>query len=116
MAGGSRAESRASPDGPSRPRGEPRTRLPSRCTSKLESMILPLFYQATGGDGGSDAIAIAMNGSFFNTQRMLEQYVSKPNDPEKKGELFGASAGAVFRAVGKSNREGTASTWSMERA
>ena len=27
---------------------------------------------------------IAMNGSFFNTQRMLEQYVSNAYYPEKK--------------------------------
>ena len=43
---------------------------------KLERVILPAFY------GGGDAYArvmrtaIAINGSFFNTQRMLEQYAA----------------------------------------
>lgn len=37
---------------------------------------MPLFY--AGRDGYIDVMrhAIALNGSFFNTQRMLQQYVS----------------------------------------
>lgn len=45
--------------------------------TKLENVILPLFY----GDGEGYAQVmrqgIALNGSFFNAQRMLQQYVLK---------------------------------------
>jgi starch phosphorylase len=38
-------------------------------------VILPLYYQ--DGDGYAEVMrsAIALNGSFFNTQRMISQYV-----------------------------------------
>ena len=40
-------------------------------------MILPLYYRAQ--DGYIDVMrnAIALNGSFFNTERMVDQYVRK---------------------------------------
>jgi len=43
---------------------------------KLEREIMPLFYDDR--DHFIDVMrhAIALNGSFFNTQRMLQQYVS----------------------------------------
>jgi glycogen phosphorylase len=43
--------------------------------SKLEEIIIPMFYQ--GRDRFIDVMrhAIALNGSFFNTQRMVQQYV-----------------------------------------
>jgi starch phosphorylase len=43
---------------------------------KLEQEILPLFY--SDRDHFIDVMrhAIALNGSFFNTQRMVQQYVS----------------------------------------
>ena len=43
--------------------------------SKLEKIIIPMFYQ--GGDRFIDVMlhSIALNGSFFNTQRMVQQYV-----------------------------------------
>jgi starch phosphorylase len=42
---------------------------------KLEQVVLPLFY--TGRDRFIDVMlhVIALNGSFFNTQRMVQQYV-----------------------------------------
>jgi starch phosphorylase len=45
--------------------------------SQLEQIILPLFYQQR--DRYIDVMrhAIALNGSFFNTQRMMQQYVLK---------------------------------------
>jgi starch phosphorylase len=52
--------------------------------SKLESKILPLYYQDKPGWRKLMQTTIAMNGSFFNTQRMLEQYVSNAYYPEKK--------------------------------
>jgi starch phosphorylase len=44
---------------------------------KLERVILPLFYHHR--DGYLDVMrhAIAMNGSFFNSHRMVEEYVLK---------------------------------------
>jgi starch phosphorylase len=52
--------------------------------TKLESKILPLFYQDPAGWSRLMQTTIAMNGSFFNTQRMLEQYVTNAYYPEKK--------------------------------
>ena len=43
--------------------------------SKLEQQILPMFYQDREGFIAVMKHAIALNGSFFNTQRMLQQYV-----------------------------------------
>jgi starch phosphorylase len=51
---------------------------------KLESKILPLYYQNKAGWRKLMQTTIGMNGSFFNTQRMLEQYVSNAYYPEKK--------------------------------
>jgi starch phosphorylase len=42
---------------------------------KLAQTILPLFYQDKNGFIDVMRHAIALNGSFFNTHRMLEQYV-----------------------------------------
>jgi starch phosphorylase len=44
---------------------------------KLERVILPLFHQ--NRDGFTDVMrhCISLNGSFFNTQRMVQQYVVK---------------------------------------
>lgn len=42
---------------------------------KLERVILPLFYGRPDAFGGVMRSAIAVNGSFFNTQRMLTQYL-----------------------------------------
>ncbi len=45
--------------------------------SKLEHVILPLFYKDRDLYLGVMRHAIALNGSFFNTERMLDQYVRK---------------------------------------
>ena len=44
---------------------------------KLERAVLPLFYGHRDGYVDVMRHAIALNGSFFNTERMLEQYVRK---------------------------------------
>jgi starch phosphorylase len=44
---------------------------------KLEQVVLPLFYGDRGGFIDVMRHAIALNGSFFNTHRMLQQYVVK---------------------------------------
>lgn len=43
--------------------------------SKLEKVILPLYYKDPDGFALVMRSAIALNGSFFNTQRMLLQYI-----------------------------------------
>lgn len=43
---------------------------------KLENVILPLFYNERARYLGVMQHAIAINGSFFNTQRMVQQYVT----------------------------------------
>jgi starch phosphorylase len=42
---------------------------------KLERVIIPMFYDDRSRFIGIMRHAIAVNGSFFNTQRMLQQYV-----------------------------------------
>jgi len=44
---------------------------------QLEEVILPLFYKNRGGYINVMQHAIALNGSFFNTQRMVQEYVLK---------------------------------------
>ena len=44
---------------------------------KLEQVIVPLFYHDRSGFLDVMRHAIALNGSFFNTHRMLQQYVLK---------------------------------------
>jgi starch phosphorylase len=44
---------------------------------KLEQIVVPLFYRDLNGFLEVMRHAIALNGSFFNTHRMLQQYVLK---------------------------------------
>lgn len=44
---------------------------------KLENTILPMFLNARDQYVKVMAHCIALNGSFFNTQRMMQQYVQK---------------------------------------
>jgi glycogen phosphorylase len=44
---------------------------------KLEHTIAPLFYRDPEGFADVMVHAIALNGSFFNSHRMLQEYVSK---------------------------------------
>jgi len=44
---------------------------------KLESVVIPLFYNNREQFTNIMLHAIALNGSFFNTQRMMQQYVMK---------------------------------------
>jgi len=43
---------------------------------KLENVILPMFYKERSRYLTLMQHAIAINGSFFNTQRMVQQYVT----------------------------------------
>lgn len=49
---------------------------------KLERIILPLYYGLPFAYAEVMRAAIALNGSFFNTQRMVEQYVRNAYFPE----------------------------------
>ena len=44
--------------------------------SKLENVILPMFYKEPRLYVQIMQHAIAINGSFFNTQRMVQQYIT----------------------------------------
>ena len=44
---------------------------------QLESIILPMFYGDHEGYVAVMRQALAINGSFFNTERMLDQYLLK---------------------------------------
>jgi len=44
---------------------------------KLENVIVPMFYNNQKAYLGIMTNALALNGSFFNTQRMLEEYILK---------------------------------------
>jgi starch phosphorylase len=48
---------------------------------KLEQVILPLYYKEPDGFARVMRSAIALNGSFFNTQRMISQYVRNAYAP-----------------------------------
>src|SRR5437773_12555577 len=44
--------------------------------SKLETVILPMYYNDRGKFLEVMQHAVAINGSFFNTQRMVQQYIT----------------------------------------
>jgi starch phosphorylase len=54
---------------------------------KLENAVLPVFYKEPERFASVMRSAIALNGSFFNTQRMIFQYVRNAYRP-----AFGESA------------------------
>jgi len=57
--------------------GEERARDAASLYDKLEKSVLPLYLQNRSGFIDIMRHAIALNGSFFNTHRMLQQYVIK---------------------------------------
>jgi starch phosphorylase len=54
-----------------------RSKVVASLYDKLEQIILPLFYQERERFLDVMRHAIALNGSFFNTHRMIQQYVLK---------------------------------------
>jgi glucan phosphorylase len=81
MAGGSKAASKASPAGqsiPLRPRQATAHRTTPHCSmDKLENTVIPIFYRDRNAFIDVMRHAIALNGSFFSTQRMILQYFLK---------------------------------------
>jgi glycogen phosphorylase len=59
---------------PGDPRTADRERAARDLYGKLEHTILPLYYRNRAAWGEVMRHAIALNGSYFNTQRMVEQY------------------------------------------
>ena len=59
---------------------------------KLERVILPLYYGLPFAYAEVMRSAIALNGSFFNTQRMVEQYVRNAYFPEPTTALAEVAA------------------------
>jgi glycogen phosphorylase len=51
---------------------------------RLEQVILPLFYRRHDAWQRLMRSTIAINGPYFNTQRMLKQYLSKAYFPERR--------------------------------
>ncbi len=58
---------------------------------KLETTILPMFYGRPSAYAAIMRHAIAINGSFFNTQRMVSQYMGNAYGPE--AERYVGTAG-----------------------
>ncbi len=54
---------------------------------RLESTILPLYYGNPEQWRTIMRSTIALNGSFFNTHRMLQEYISNAYLPEKRGSM-----------------------------
>jgi hypothetical protein len=61
--------------------------------TKLEQVVLPLFYNAPLDFAKVMRYAIALNGSFFNTQRMVMQYVRNAYFPRERGAVRGDRPG-----------------------
>jgi glycogen phosphorylase len=58
----------------------------------LESTILPLYYGKPEQWRNVMRSTIALNGSFFNTHRMLQEYISNAYYPDKAASVFTAAA------------------------
>ena len=70
---------------------------------KLEHTILPLFYSQPQAYAQVMRSTIALNGSFFNTQRMVAQYLLNAYFP--KGEEIRAEPVAAKQPVELARRE-----------
>jgi starch phosphorylase len=57
--------------------GHDRSRDAASLYEKLETAVIPTFYEHQDGFADIMRHCIALNGSFFNAHRMLEQYVRK---------------------------------------
>jgi glycogen phosphorylase len=69
---------------------------------KLQCSILPLYYGNRAGWRKLMQTTIAMNGSFFNTQRMLAQYIVNAYYPDHQAAISAEAAPAKASAPGTS--------------
>ncbi len=77
-------------DGPSSAKAEA-----SSLYAKLESIILPMFYGRSDEYAKVMRYCIALNGGFFNTQRMLSQYISDAYRVECRTGVSGSAKPGV---------------------
>ena len=61
-----------------------RVRRPTKLYERLEQVILPLFYGQHDAWRRIMRSTIAINGPYFNTERMLKQYVLKAYFPDRR--------------------------------
>jgi starch phosphorylase len=66
---------------------------------KLENLILPMFYKRPDAYAEVMRSAIAVNGSFFNTQRMISQYLWNAYFPGTSEVSLAESANAADPSV-----------------
>jgi glycogen phosphorylase len=59
---------------------------------KLEAVVVPMYYGRPSAYGEVMRSAISVNGSFFNTHRMLDQYVSNAYFPRERASGGGVAA------------------------
>jgi len=85
-------------DGPSEPGAEA-----SSLYVKLDSVILPMFYGRPNDYGKIMRFCIALNGGFFNTQRMLSQYISNAYSADCQGHWPTRIDNTPVRAADKSS-------------
>ncbi|HEV2275761.1 MAG TPA: alpha-glucan family phosphorylase [Acidobacteriaceae bacterium] len=63
---------------------------------QLETKVLPLYYDRPEEWGRLMRSTIALNGSFFNTQRMLQQYIANAYYPESNINVSVAALESVL--------------------
>jgi hypothetical protein len=105
MGGGSKDTSKGSQDGPlaSRKILNGTTSRSRPCITRLQRVILPLYYSDPKAYAGVMRSTIAINGSFFNTQRMLSQYVSNAYYPRTNASVETSRESAKLMTGVKSN-------------
>ena len=69
-----------------------KTKIKGKGTDEDERVILPLFYGMPHRFAEVMRAAVALNGSFFNTQRMVSQYV---HNAYRAGPVTGPGAARV---------------------
>ena len=78
--------------GPESDRPEVSAEDSASLNDKLELTILPMFYGRPLAYAEVMRSAIALNGSFFNSQRMISQYMANAYFPEKRTTLTKVAA------------------------
>ena len=72
--------------------------------NKLEHAVLPLYYRNRSEWNALMGTTIAHNGSFFNTQRMLQQYLVNAYYPEKEHQYSAEELEKTYaRQISESN-------------
>jgi starch phosphorylase len=69
------SDAKEKPDGIGERGGAEASNDAASLCSKLEQMIIPIFYHERNRFIDIMLHCIALNGSFFNTRRMVQQYV-----------------------------------------